>query len=79
MTTEATTRTDAADEDPDELAEWVESFDSLLATREAHPSKVQPRRSRRPLEACWAGGHSRAETLAFSLGMLLSPRARALV
>src|SRR5829696_7529428 len=33
MTTEATTRTDAADEDPDELAEWVESFDSLLATR----------------------------------------------
>ncbi len=33
MTTEATTRTDAADEDPDELAEWVESFDSLLAAR----------------------------------------------
>ena len=33
MTSEATTRTDAADEDPDELAEWVESFDSLLAAR----------------------------------------------
>jgi pyruvate dehydrogenase E1 component len=33
MTSEATTRTDARDEDSEELAEWVESFDSLVATQ----------------------------------------------
>jgi len=31
MTSEATTHTDARDEDSEELAEWVESFDSLVA------------------------------------------------
>src|SRR5215216_6794265 len=32
MTSEATTRSDARDEDSEELAEWVESFDSLLTS-----------------------------------------------
>jgi hypothetical protein len=31
MTSKATTHTDARDEDSEELAEWVESFDSLVA------------------------------------------------